>query len=224
MSGPAGNRDHQPRGIRAQADIPFRQIARSSERAQEFRAFSLTKTYIEAGHAGRVMLKAVMYRLSAAFVLALLDGSPLLAQHAPLSLCLVQTRPYASTQYDPPAGPWAIEMYDLLSARKLRSGAPLHITVLAAAIEEEVPLEVRRLQCPYVVQLRYHGDIWHGGRSLGANSDSVLFTLWNGATGKAIANGASLIPGDERHPSKAMFTAACANLTQQIMKSLNKLP
>jgi len=115
-------------------------------------------------------------------------------------------------------------MYDLLSARKLRSGAPLQITVLAAEIEEDVPLEVRHLQCPYVVQLRYHGGIWHGGRSLGAESDSVLFTLWKGATGKVIANGASLIPGGDRYPSKVAFAAACANLTQQIMKSLNKLP
>jgi hypothetical protein len=170
------------------------------------------------------MLKAVVYRLSAAFVSVLLAGSPLLAQHAPLSLCLVQTRPYASTQYDPPAGPWAIEMYDLLSAQKLRSGAPLQITVLAAEIEEDVPAEVRDVRCPYVIELRYHGGIWHGGRSPEAESDSVLFTLWKGATGKAIANGASLIPVDDRHPSKAAFRAACANLTQQIMKNLNKLP
>jgi len=170
------------------------------------------------------MLKSVMYRLSAVFALALLAGSPLFAQHAPLILCLVQTRPYASTQYDPPAGPWAIEMYDLLSERKLRSGGSLRITVLAAEIEEDVPLEVRHLQCPYVVQLRYHASIWHGGRSFGEDADSVLFTLWKGATGKAIANGASLIPGEGRHPSKAAFADACTNLTQQIMKSLNKLP
>jgi hypothetical protein len=170
------------------------------------------------------MLKAVMYRLPAVFVFALLAGSPLFAQNAPLSLCLVQTRPYESTRYDPPAGPWATEMYDLLSVRKLRSGAPLHITVLAAAVEEDVPLEVRHLQCLYVVQLRYHGSIWHGGRSFGADSDSVLFTLWKGTTGRAIANGASLIPGENRNPSKAVFAAACANMTQQIMKSLNKLP
>lgn len=169
------------------------------------------------------MLKTVLYRLSTAFVFSLVAGSLLLAQQAPLSLCLVQTRPYASNQYDPPAGPWAIEMYNLLSARKLSSGAPLHITVLAAAVEEDVPLEVRHLQCPYVVQLRYHGGIWHGGRSFGADSDSVLFTLWTGATGRAIANGACLISGEDRHPSKAAFAAACAYLTQQIMKSLNKL-
>jgi hypothetical protein len=63
-----------------------------------------------------------------------------------------------------------------------------------------------------------------GGRSLGEDEDSVLFTLWSGAAGKAIGNGASLIPGRDRHPSKAMFAPACVSLTQQIMKSLNKLP
>jgi hypothetical protein len=113
-------------------------------------------------------------------------------------------------------------MYDLLSARKLRNGTPLQITVLAAAIEKDVPPEVRRLRCPYVVQLRYHGGLWREGRSLGEDGDSVLFTLWNGATGKAISNGASLVPGPEA--SKAMFESACASLTEQIMKSLNKLP
>lgn len=50
MSGPAGSRDHQPRGIRAQAQIPIRRIARSPERAQESRAFLLTKTYMDGDH------------------------------------------------------------------------------------------------------------------------------------------------------------------------------
>jgi hypothetical protein len=117
-------------------------------------------------------------------------------------------------------------MYDLLSAQKLMNGTPLRITVLAAATEKDEPPEVRRLQCPYVVQLRYHGDLGdllHPRRTQGQDADSVLFTLWNGATGKIIANGASLIPGENRHPSKAALAASCANLTQQILKSLDKL-
>jgi len=165
-------------------------------------------------------------RLSAAAALIVLSGSPLLAQHAPLSLCLVQTRPYASAAYDPPAGPWAMEMYDLLSAQKLRNGTPLRITVLAAATEKEVPPEVRRLRCPYVVQLRYHrdlGDLLHGGRTMEEDADSVLFTLWNGETGKTIASGASLIPGEDRHPSNGALAASCASFAQQILKSLDKL-
>ncbi len=77
-------------------------------------------------------------RLSAALVFALLAASPLLAQHPPLSLCLVQTKPDAATQYDPSAGSWAIELDKLLSAQKLRSGVPLRITVLAASVEKDV--------------------------------------------------------------------------------------
>jgi hypothetical protein len=173
-------------------------------------------------------MKAIVYRgCSGALVLALLVASPLLAQHPPLSLCLVQTKPDAGTQYEPPAGPWAIELYNLLSARKLRSGAPLQITVLAALTEKDVLPEVRRLQCPWVVQLRYHGSFWPGGRYVGDDEDTLLFSLWNGATGKVIAQGASLIrpvPGQERLYSDALFAVPCAALARQIMRSLNRLP
>jgi hypothetical protein len=54
-------------------------------------------------------------------------------------------------------------------------------------------------------------------------ADSVLFTLWNGATGKTIANGASSIPAEDRHPSNGALAASCASLAQQILKSLDKL-
>jgi len=50
MSGPAGSRDHQPRGKSAQANDPARRNARSPERAQDSRAFFLTKTFMEAGN------------------------------------------------------------------------------------------------------------------------------------------------------------------------------
>jgi hypothetical protein len=162
-------------------------------------------------------------RISAAFALVLMAAPPLLAQHPPLSLCLVQTKPNPSTEYDPPAGPWATEVYTLLSAQKLRSGAPLRITVLAALGEKDVLSEVRRLQCPYIVQLRYHLSITHGGRSPGEDEDSLLFSLWNGNTGKVVADGASLIPGPNRLPSASPH-AVSADLAQQIMKGLNKLP
>ena len=49
MSGPAGSRDHQPRGTGAQTEIPAKSIARSHERAKESCAFLLTKTYMDAG-------------------------------------------------------------------------------------------------------------------------------------------------------------------------------
>ena len=177
-----------------------------------------------AGDIDSVTLIAIMFqRFSAAFVFVLTAASPLLAQNPPLSFCLVQTKPDAWTQYDPPAGPWAIELYKLLSPRKLSNGAPLRITVLAALGEKDVLPEVRRLQCPYVVQLRYHSSITHGGRSPGEDEDSILFSLWYGATGKVITNGASLIPGWNRRPSTSLH-AVCADLTQQIAKGLNKLP
>ena len=49
MSGPAGSRDHQPRGTSAQANDRIRPNARSPERAQEPRAFHLTLTYMDVG-------------------------------------------------------------------------------------------------------------------------------------------------------------------------------
>jgi len=149
-------------------------------------------------------------------------ASPLLAQRPPFSFCLVQTKPDARAQYDPPAGPWATELYTLLSAQKLKSGAPLQIMVLAALDEKDVLPEVRRLQCRYVVQLLYHSG-FGGGRTNGEDQDSLVFSLWNGVTGKAIANGASLIPGRQRLPSTSM-NATCADLALRIMKNLNKLP
>src|ERR1017187_6222633 len=53
MSGPAGSRDHQPRGTCAQTEIPAKSIARSHERAKECCAFLLTKTYMDAGNTSR---------------------------------------------------------------------------------------------------------------------------------------------------------------------------
>lgn len=166
-------------------------------------------------------------RLSAALVLALLSASPLLSQHAPLSLCLVQTKPESWIQYDPPAGPWAAELDKQLSTQKLRSGGTLEITVLAALTEKDVPPEVRRLQCRWVVQLRFHGSFWPGGRYVGDDEDSILFSLWNGATGRTVADGASLVRPfavKNRVASETLLAAPCAALTQQIVKSLNKLP
>ena len=158
---------------------------------------------------------ALCRRFSAALVFALLAASPLPAQHPPLSLCLVQTKPDTTTQYDPSAGPWAVELDELLSTQKLRSGAPLLIRVLAASAEKDVVPEVRRLQCPYVVQL------WYQAFGSDLTEDSLLFSLWNGTTGKVIAHGASPIRVIGQHPN---LRAPCAALTQEIMQGLNKLP
>jgi hypothetical protein len=48
MSGPAGSRDHQPRGTGAHANDRIRRNARSQERAKQSRAFLLTKTWMPA--------------------------------------------------------------------------------------------------------------------------------------------------------------------------------
>jgi hypothetical protein len=166
----------------------------------------------------------MLWRYSVAFALTLLAGSRLFAQKTLLSLCLVQIKPQAWNQYDPPAGPWAAEVYDLLSERRLANGTPLYITALPAMVENDLSSEVASLRCPYVVELRYRDPIGNEGRSVGEDKGRVLFTLRSsGERGKAIANGASFIPG-ARNPSKAMFTEACASLAQQIVKSLNKLP
>jgi hypothetical protein len=42
MYGPAGSRDHYPRGTRAEVDDPITPNARTPERAQEYRALFLT--------------------------------------------------------------------------------------------------------------------------------------------------------------------------------------
>jgi hypothetical protein len=91
--------------------------------------------------------------------------------------------------------------------------------VLAATAQQDILPEVYRLQCGYVVQL------WHNPR-LG---DILYFSLWNGATKKVIAQGASpirlLLSQDPLPPGpQPMERDPCADIAQQIMKKLNKLP
>jgi hypothetical protein len=135
-----------------------------------------------------------------------------------------------------------------LAAQKLRSGAPLHITVLAASTQKDLLPEVRRLQCPWVIQLWYQHnpdlqvsepDVSTDGRppfdpQLAARSpvsheDDVFFSLWNGPTEKIIARGAAplhLLQTQAPPPSDPLRAnpLTCAALTQQIIKRLNKLP
>jgi hypothetical protein len=62
MSGPAGCRDHQPRGIGAQADHLIRRNTRSPERAQDTRAFMLTMTFMDAHHTPATTKNKVEFR------------------------------------------------------------------------------------------------------------------------------------------------------------------
>ena len=195
-----------------------------------------------------VMLEIMFRRFSAVLLFAELATLPLLAQHPPLPLCLVQTKPDASTQYDPSAGPWAMEMYKQLSAQNRTSGVSLHITVLAASTQKDLLPEIHRLQCPWVVQLWYQHDAYLDLSQAGVSTDgspafdpqfaapplshgrdSVLFALWNGSTGKVIARGAAPVRLIQSRPippldSLKVNPKTCAALTQQIIKHLNKLP
>lgn len=187
-------------------------------------------------------------RLATALAPLLLAASPLLAQPAPLSVCLVQTKPDTSTQYEPSAGPWAVEIDKQLSTQHLRSGAPLHITALAASTQKALLPELNRLQCAWVIQLWYQHnpdlDLSRAGVSsdptppfnpqLGGpapvdSDDSLFFTLWNAHTGKTLARGAApLRPVESQVPAPPepvrANPATCTVLTRQIVKGLNKLP
>jgi hypothetical protein len=54
MSGPAGSRDHQPRGNNARSNILIRPNARAPERAKKPCAFLLTFTYMEGDQTGTI--------------------------------------------------------------------------------------------------------------------------------------------------------------------------
>ncbi len=141
------------------------------------------------------------------------------AQPKPISLCIVHTKLQTEPPYEPTAGPYAIGLYEQLAGRRLRDGARLDITVLAATAQQDILPEVRRLQCYYVVQL------WHNPRV----GDILFFSLWNGATRKVIAQGASpirlLLPQDPPPPGpQPVEHDPCADLAQQIVRKLNKLP
>jgi hypothetical protein len=197
----------------------------------------------------------VSLRIPAALGLAIVASAPLFAQPHPLSLCIVQTKSTAARQYDPSAGPFAIAMYKSLSGRTLQNGTPLAITVLAASVQKDVLLEVRRLNCAWVLQLWHHrnaDDDEYGGampgdlaeenaagavnsleesdpltpRSIG-DQNSLIFTVWNGATQKVLTRGAG--PLNWPTPPAGMGPNAPSRnpymaFSKQILKKLNQLP
>ena len=169
-------------------------------------------------------------------------ASCLRAQHPPLPLCIVQTKPNQATDYDPSAGPWAIEMYNQLSGQKLRSGAPLKITVLPASDKKDILPEIRRLQCVWVVQLWYfeedptssHAAVSSGGPTPRSAlnpqlvypqpKDSLFFSLWNADTQKVLERGSAPL-----HPTERLSSPGASNvmpsvgLVRQILKRLDEL-
>ena len=152
------------------------------------------------------------------------------AQPQPLSLCIVQTKSDAASQYEPSAGPYAIAMYDQLARQRLRNGTALHITVLAASTQRDILPEVHRLNCSWILQLWYHRSTDRDASTGDAyipmgDHDSLLFTLWNGDTRKVIARGSGIAMRETQGdtslvPNPLLYSA----LARQILKKLNQLP
>jgi hypothetical protein len=147
------------------------------------------------------------------------------AQPQPLSLCIVQTKSDAASQYEPSAGPYAIVMYDQLASQRLQNGTALHITVLAASMQRDILPEVHRLNCSWILQLWYHRSTDREVRSPMGDHDSLLFTLWNGDTRKVIARGSAVVMRETQGntslvPNPLLYSA----LARQILKKLNQLP
>jgi hypothetical protein len=83
-------------------------------------------------------------------------NSALPLQPPTVSLCIVDTKLPRVGLYDPPAGPFATGMYHQLSRRRLNDGSKLNIIVFPASPESTILPEVHRLNCSWVLQLRYH--------------------------------------------------------------------
>jgi hypothetical protein len=150
-----------------------------------------------------------------------LIATSVFAQPRPLSLCIVQTKTDARSQYEPSAGPYAAAMYDQLANQRLRNGSALHITVLAASIQRDILAEVHRLNCFWVVQLWFEG----GTHQAMADQNSLYFSLWNSDTRKVIARG-SRATVRETHGDGSLvpnFTVY-SEIARQILKKLNQLP
>lgn len=76
-----------------------------------------------------------------------------------VSLCIVDTKLQRVSLYDPPAGPFATGMYLDLARRRLNDGSRLNIIVFPASSESAILPEVHRLNCTWVVQLRYQQQV-----------------------------------------------------------------
>lgn len=155
-----------------------------------------------------------------ALALAIATNQHLFSQPPTVSLCIVDTRPHQVGPYDPPAGPFAIGMYQQLDGQKLKNGSDLHITVFPASHQPEILPEVRRLDCSWVLQLWYHlyanDDAFGQSQPRGARFDTLTFALWNGATQKVVESGGGLV--SLREPKFTPY----ASFSKQILNRLNQ--
>jgi hypothetical protein len=182
-------------------------------------------------------------------VLALLAIQQMPAQVTAPALCIVQTKSDRNFTYDSSAGPFAIGMYKALIGHKLHDGTPVSIEVLAAATQKEVLQEVRRLQCTSVLQLWTHRDVDNDNydpvTGTGFSSpeepsirdpvpigdqNSLIFTLWDGATRKVLLRGAGPLPtgmdnfsaSDGLH-ANGIRPMPYVAFAKNILKKLNKI-
>jgi hypothetical protein len=166
----------------------------------------------------RRLLVALYYSPAIAF--------PLCAQNSPLALCIVESKLNPEIQYDPSAGPLAIEMHNQLSGQKLLNGSSLKITVLPASVQKDILPEIGRLQCSWVLQLWRTRSSSYSYQSPVVLYQDIYFSLWNGATRKTIAKGIALFPvpnprNSLSHPTKDSDPAA--DVAKKVLNSLNKL-
>ena len=168
------------------------------------------------------MLELVRLRACAALAIVIVTNSQLLSQLHASSLCIVDTKSDRLSQYDPSAGPYAIGMYQQLAGQRLQSGAVLNITVLPASMQQDIPQEVHRLHCSWVLQLWYQrsadGDLFGQAQPRSLPFGNLRFTLWNGATGKVVERGGGIVS-----KGKPLLTPYAA-FRKQILKKLSQMP
>jgi hypothetical protein len=99
-----------------------------------------------------VMLSFAKLPIFASLAVVGATHSYLLSQPRTVSLCIVDTKPDRAGPYEPPAGPFAIGMYQQLAGRRLKDGSALHLIVFPASLQADIIVpEVQRLKCSWVL-------------------------------------------------------------------------
>lgn len=143
------------------------------------------------------------------------------SQPRSVSLCIVDTKLAQVRFYDPPAGPFATGMYLQLAKQRLNDGSRLNLIVFPASPESTILTEVHRLNCSWVLQLRYlqqvDDDVFGQTYPRRTQFDTLLYTLWNGSTREVVNSGSGIVSvGDKLLTPYSTFS-------KQILKVLNRL-
>lgn len=165
--------------------------------------------------------RVVKLLVLAALAVPIAKESTMFPQPRAVSLCIADTRLPRVALYDPPAGPFATGMYQQLAGRHLKNGSKLHIIVFPASLQSDIEHEVHRLNCSWVLQLRYReqldDDVFGQTYPRNTRFDSLLFTLWNGATGTVLESGSGFV--SLREPLLTPY----ASFRKRVLKALNQL-